>query len=235
MSAEPARNVPAGSSDLLDFMRPEFLRDPYPTYRALREAGPLHRISSGPLRFWVLTRHADVQALLRDPRVTVDRIPGIQVDANAPPVDPATLNPLARTLRTLTRVMLFRDPPDHTRLRGLANKAFTPRMVEALRPRIAALVDELLAPLGDGAGFDVVRELAEPLPILVIAELLGLPGEDRKELEGLVRRPGRAPRRLDRDAAHRPRRPERHPGVRLPAQAPRGEAAPTRRTTCSPR
>lgn len=183
MSAEPTRNAPGGSSDLLDFMRPEFLRDPYPTYRALREAGPLHRISSGPLRFWVLTRHADVQALLRDPRVTVDRIPGLQVDANAPPVDPATLNPLARTLRTLTRVMLFRDPPDHTRLRGLANKAFTPRMVEALRPRIAALVDELLGPLGDGARFDVVRELAEPLPILVIAELLGLPGEDRKELK----------------------------------------------------
>jgi pimeloyl-[acyl-carrier protein] synthase len=183
MAAEPARQAPSGSSDLLDFMRPEFLRDPYPTYRALRDAGPLHRISSGSLRFWVLTRHADVQALLRDPRVTVERIPGMSPDPNAPPVDPATLNPLARTLRTLARVMLFRDPPDHTRLRGLANKAFTPRMVEALRPRIAALVDELLAPLGDGAPFDVVRELAEPLPILVIAELLGLPGEDRKELK----------------------------------------------------
>ena len=183
MPAEPARNAPRESSELLDFARPEFLRDPYPTYRALREAGPLHRISSGAARFWVLTRHADVQALLRDPRVTTDRIPGMQVDPNAPPVDPATLNPLARTLRALARVMLFRDPPDHTRLRGLANKAFTPRMVEALRPRIQSLVDELLAPLEGGARFDIVRELAEPLPILVIAELLGLPGEDRKELK----------------------------------------------------
>jgi pimeloyl-[acyl-carrier protein] synthase len=183
MVAEPARRAVPDSHDLLDFARPEFLRDPYPTYRALREAGPLHRVSNGPLRFWVLTRHADVLALLRDPRVTVDRMPGLQVDPNAPPVDPATLNPFARTLRTLARVMLFRDPPDHTRLRGLANKAFTPRMVEQLRPRIAALVGELLAPLADGAPFDVVRELAEPLPILVIAELLGLPVEDRKQLK----------------------------------------------------
>jgi pimeloyl-[acyl-carrier protein] synthase len=183
MAAEPARTDTSQITDLLDFARPEFQRDPYPTYRALREAGPLHRIRSGGLRFWVVTRHADVLAVLRDPRVTVDRMPGMQIGPKAPAVDPALDNPLARTLRTLARVMLFRDPPDHTRLRGLANKAFTPRMVEALRPRISALVGELLAPLADGATFDVVHELAEPLPILVIAELLGLPVEDRKELK----------------------------------------------------
>ena len=183
MAAEPARSDASQITDLLDFARPEFQRDPYPTYRALREAGPLHRVHSGGLRFWVVTRHADVLAVLRDPRVTVERMPGMQIGPNAPAVDPALDNPLARTLRMLARVMLFRDPPDHTRLRGLANKAFTPRMVEALRPRISALVEELLAPLADGATFDVVHELAEPLPILVIAELLGLPGEDRKELK----------------------------------------------------
>src|SRR5262249_2083759 len=85
--------------------------------------------------------------------------------------------------RAMSRIMLFRDPPDHTRLRGLVNKAFTPRMVEGLRPRVQAIVDELLAPLGDGGVFDVVRDLAEPLPILVIAELLGLPSADRRELK----------------------------------------------------
>lgn len=181
--AEPARQPQRDVSEFLDFARSGFLRDPYPTYRALREAGPLHRVENGPMRFWVVTRHADVLALLRDPRVTVDRLPPEVTGAAAAPVDPATLNPLARTLRTLSRVMLFRDPPDHTRLRGLANKAFTPRMVESLRPRIAALVEELLAPLEAGARFDVVHELAEPLPIRVIAELLGLPASDRKQLK----------------------------------------------------
>jgi len=170
-------------TDLFDFTRPAFRRDPYPTYRILRERMPVARVERGPVRFTVLTRHADVVAVLRDPRMSVDRpfqpkpVPGQEE------VDPATLHPLARALRALSRVMLFRDPPDHTRLRGLVNKAFTPRMVESLRPRIQGLVDELLAqPLAD-AGFDLVRDFAEPLPILVIAELLGLPASDRADLK----------------------------------------------------
>jgi cytochrome P450 len=169
-------------ADLLDFTRPAFRRDPVPTYHALREAGPIHRVDRGAMRFTVLTRHADVVAVLRDPRMSVDRSfqPRPTADDG---VDPTTLHPLARALRALSRVMLFRDPPDHTRLRGLVNKAFTPRMVEALRPRIQKLVDEQLAkPLADG-GCDLVRDLAEPLPILVIAELLGLPASDRADLK----------------------------------------------------
>jgi cytochrome P450 len=170
-------------SDAFDFTRPEFRRDPYPTWRALRERAPVHCIERGPVRFWVLTRHADVAAVLRDPRMSVDRPFQPKPPADDAPVDPATLHPVARALRVLTRVMLFRDPPDHTRLRGLASKAFTPRMVEALRPRIQALVDELIEPVGEGDSYDVVRALAEPLPILVIAELLGLPASDRKDLK----------------------------------------------------
>lgn len=167
----------------LDFTRPAFRRDPYATYRELRESAPLHYLQ-GPLsRFWVLTRHADVTAVLRDPRMSVERNLAFLPAAPATAADPETLHPLARALRVLPRVMLFRDPPDHTRLRGLVGRAFTPRMVEALRPRIAALVDELLAPLADGAPFDVVAGLAEPLPILVIAELLGLPAGDRADLK----------------------------------------------------
>ncbi len=168
--------------EVLDFTRPAFRRDPVPTYNLLRERAPIATIERGALHFTVLTRHADVVAVLRDPRMSVDRAfqPKPIADDGA---DPATLHPLARALRALSRVMLFRDPPDHTRLRGLVNKAFTPRMALALRPRIQTLVDELLAkPLADG-GCDVVRDLAEPLPILVIAELLGLPAADRADLK----------------------------------------------------
>ncbi|HTO08503.1 MAG TPA: cytochrome P450, partial [Myxococcota bacterium] len=135
--------------EILDFTRPEFRRDPVPTYHRLRETAPICTIERGVFRFTVLTRHADIAAVLRDPRMSVDRSfqPKPIADDG---VDPAKLHPLARALRALSRIMLFRDPPDHTRLRGLVNKAFTPRMVEALRPRIQTLVDELLAkPLTD--------------------------------------------------------------------------------------
>jgi cytochrome P450 len=165
--------------ELFDFTLPAFRADPYARYRRLPR---VVRAERGPFRFVLLTRHADVVAMLRDPRLSVDR-PFQPKPLPDDGVDPATLHPLARALRALSRIMLFRDPPDHTRLRGLVNKAFTPRMVESLRPRIAALVDELLeAPLAAGR-IDAVRDLAEPLPILVIAELLGLPGSDRADLE----------------------------------------------------
>jgi cytochrome P450 len=168
--------------DLFDFTLPAFRADPYARYRVLRETTPVLRAQRGPFRFTLLTRHADVVAVLRDPRMSVDR-PFQPRPAPDDGVDPATLHPLARALRALSRIMLFRDPPDHTRLRGLVNKAFTPRMVESLRPRIQALVDELLAAPVAAGGLDVVRDLAEPLPILVIAELLGLPGSDRADLK----------------------------------------------------
>jgi hypothetical protein len=124
---------------------------------------------------FMLSRHADVLSVLRHPTVSVDR-PGQPRPVEGEP--PPDLHPLARAVRALSRVMLFRDPPDHTHLRGLVNKAFTPRVVERLRPRIQALVDDLLAaPLRDG-GMDVIRDLAAPLPVFVIGELLGVPKED---------------------------------------------------------
>src|SRR5262249_62155670 len=77
------------------------------------------------------------------------------------------------------RSMLTMDPPDHTRLRRLVTKAFTPRMIEGLRPRIEAIVAELLAAVGDRKDMDLIRDLAYPLPVTVIAEMLGVPLEDR--------------------------------------------------------
>jgi cytochrome P450 len=150
-----------------------FLDDPYPSYRQLREHDPVYM----DRRFlgWIISRYDDVQAVLRDPTVSSRR----------PLADepiPRSLEPIADELRELRRFqahwLLYLDPPDHTRLRALLGTAFTPERAEHLRPRIQDLVDELLtdAPAGE---LDVMRDLARPLPVLVIAELLGLPAEDR--------------------------------------------------------
>lgn len=160
-----------------------FRRDPYAVYARLRESSPVAR-QPGRMggSFWILSRFRDVVSVLKDPRASVQR----GFPPNAPPLagPPAEeLHPLARVLRAVSRIMLFRDPPDHTRLRGLVNKAFTPRTVERLAPRIETLVDDLLArPRADG-GMDVIADLATPLPLLVIAELLGVPKEDYKSLK----------------------------------------------------
>ncbi len=141
------------------FFTPEFFADPYPTYDALR-GDSVHWEEE--LNAWVLTGYGEVAAALADPRVT----------RGAGPREGDLLT------RLLTRMMLFMDPPDHTRLRALANRAFTPRRVEALRPRIAAIVGELLAGVEEGE-WDLIEGLAYPLPVIVIAEILSLPSSDR--------------------------------------------------------
>jgi cytochrome P450 len=141
------------------FFTPEFFTDPYPTYEELRDE-PVRWDEE--LQGWVLTGYAEVAAALSDPRVS----------RGGGPQEGDLLT------RLLTRMMLFTDPPDHTRLRALANRAFTPRRVEALTPRIAAIVDEELARVGDGE-WDLIEGLAYPLPVIVIAEILSLPPEDR--------------------------------------------------------
>ena len=153
---------------------PERRRDPYPLYARLRREAPVYY--SRPLRIWFLTRHRDVEAVLKDPRFSVNRT------AHAPP----SMNPLlalsAEFQTFVNRTLLMVDPPDHTRLRGLVSRAFTPRRVEALRPRLEALVDELLDAAAERPAPDLIRDLAFPLPITVICELLGVPVEDRDTL-----------------------------------------------------
>jgi cytochrome P450 len=141
------------------FFTRKFFLDPYPTYEELRDE-PVRWEEE--LRGWVLTGYREVAAALADPRVS----------RGGGPREGDLLT------RLLTRMMLFTDPPDHTRLRALANRAFTPRRVEGLRPRIAALVDEQLAEVDDGE-WDLVEGLASPLPVIVIAEILSLPPADR--------------------------------------------------------
>ena len=158
-----------------DPFSPAFQADPYPFLRRLRAEDPVHFSTVAPELaammqlprggIWVLTRHADVAGVLRDPRFSA-RKPMLGL---IPPT--SAIAPLGRT-------MLLLDPPDHTRLRGLVVKAFTPRVVAGLRPRIEALVQAQLGPGRRRGRLDLIAELAAPLPILVIAELLGIPRDD---------------------------------------------------------
>lgn len=148
-----------------------FVRDPYPRYAELREAPELHRSAEG---LWVLTRHADVLAAVRDPRLSSD-------PRHMPDDGSGRRNRVVPILgEDGPKIMLLCDPPDHTRLRRLANKAFTPRAVERLRPRVVEIIDGLLDDAVDqhGARIDIMGVLAEPLPVVVICELLGVPAED---------------------------------------------------------
>ena len=141
-------------------------QNPYPVYAALREYSPVHR--SRLLNAWVLTRHTDVRAVLRDRRHF----------GNDPRKGSLTPRQLAMLPAPDKLHLLFLDPPDHTRLRSLVNNAFTAGAVHALEPRIRCIMDGLLDAIGDPSGFDLIEAVARPLPIMVIAELLGVPSED---------------------------------------------------------
>ncbi len=152
---------------------PRYRIDPYPTYRRMREEHPVHfpRALAGGC---VLSRYDDVAAVLGDSRFSANR-------------QNAHLMQRMRPFRNLKpefehgimRSLLMLDPPDHTRLRRLVTKAFTPRVVESLRPRVQALVDELLDAVASRREMELVHDLAYPLPVIVIAALLGVPIEDR--------------------------------------------------------
>jgi cytochrome P450 len=139
--------------------------DPYPLYQRLLASAPVQW--NDVLQAWTLVRFSDVVGSLTDARLSVERNAGGR----------ATGVPRA------VRSMLTSDPPDHTRLRALVQKAFTPRMIEQLRPRLVAIVGELLDRLAErsaAAGLvDLIGDLAYPLPVVAIAELLGVPAEDR--------------------------------------------------------
>jgi cytochrome P450 len=152
-----------------------FAADPYPQYRELRERDPVHRSPLGP---WVISRYDDVVRVLRDPSLSVE-------DANATPleVDPE-IKSVFGDRRRGDRAILNIDPPDHDRLRRLVSKAFTPKMVESLRPEVERLVDEALdVAEARGTGeMDLIADLAFPLPFTVISEMLGMPTGRRDQL-----------------------------------------------------
>src|SRR5919108_2903306 len=141
--------------------------NPYPTYAKLRTHDPIHwNILS---HSWVFSRYRDVDAILRD-HVRFSKYPRHRQDL--PAHQSSATNPRGPS-------MLFLDPPDHTRLRALVQKAFTPHAIEALAPRIRQIAAALLDQIVDPMAFDAMEGLAAPLPVIVMAELLGVPPEDR--------------------------------------------------------
>ena len=148
-----------------------------------------------PLGPWTITRYEDCSRLLRDPRVSV--MPGnAEMDPRTEMIERFGYERSERG----TRSILSLDPPDHTRIRRLAQQAFTPRRVETLVARIQDLVDGMLDGVEPDGGMDVIADLAFPLPFAVISEMLGMPDTDRDEMRRLVAHPGQVAR-ADRDAA----------------------------------
>jgi cytochrome P450 len=162
-----------------DLLAPASLIDPFPQLAVLRDRDPVHW--SERYRAWLLTRYDDCAAAHTDPRFSSDRMTPLlrRTEASGAP------EALLEALRVLAGWMTFKDGPPHRRLRGLVLRAFTPRTVARMRDQIAAIADELIDGLGEEA--DLVAELAYPLPAIVIAEMLGVPPEDRDRFKGWSR------------------------------------------------
>jgi cytochrome P450 PksS len=146
-----------------DIASPAHKADPFPFYARLRAESPVHRVTlRGGMSAWLVTRYDDVVAVLRDERFAKDRLTALTPDQlRKQPWVPPMFRPLARN-------MLDLDPPDHDRLRALVQKAFTPRLVEGLRPRVQALADGLLDGLRGRPHFDLIRDYALPIPTTVM-------------------------------------------------------------------
>jgi cytochrome P450 len=162
---------------VFDPFAPGFTDDPYPQLEQLRASAPVH---DNPIGFWILSRYEDVSALLRS---------GLSVeDANAGPGPLRDLNEAVygdRGRRMFGLSMLDKDPPDHTRLRKLVSKAFTPRSIAALEPQIVELVDGYLDRMAEEGHVDLVGSLAFPLPFAVISTMMGMPDIDHTRLRDL--------------------------------------------------
>ncbi len=158
----------------VDLISPAFRADPYPTYARLRAEAPVCRVKMPDGQIgWLVTRYDDAVTVLKDPRfINERRRAQTPEQAARVPWMPGLLKPLERT-------MLNVDAPDHTRLRGLVHKAFTPGRVANMLARIETLTDELVDAVQDRGSMDLIRDYALPLPITVISEMLGVPVQDR--------------------------------------------------------
>jgi cytochrome P450 PksS len=161
------------TSQPLNIVSAEFKADPFPFFAVLRASEPVYRTTlpdKTPL--WLLSRYDDVAALLRDERFTKNRRHALTKEQlRKLPWTPPMFRPLERN-------MLDLDPPDHTRLRSLVHKAFTPSLVEQMRSRTQAIADELLDRIVWTGEMDLIKDFALPLPMTIITEILGVPRKD---------------------------------------------------------
>ena len=161
------------SLSLYRLLDPEVLANPYPLFRRLRTEDPVHWDPF--LHAWVVTRYADVVTVLY--KFSADRTPSPEQLAA---MGLKALTPIARVM---VKQMLFLDAPAHTRLRGLASYAFTPRRVAVLRQHIEDITNRLLDAAAERGRMDVIADLGAPLPAIVTAEMLGVPTEDHQQLK----------------------------------------------------
>ena len=168
-----------GPITFTDLLSPETKRDPIAFYTHLREQGPLipFTVPFGMGGAWIVTTFEDAIAILKDPRFTKD-VHKVLPPGNGQNIAGESASIVNRFI-TWRRDMLTVDPPDHTRLRGLVSKAFTPHMIEQLHPRIQQIADELLDAVQAQGKMDLIADFAFPLPITVISEMLGIPTADR--------------------------------------------------------
>ena len=157
-----------------DFRDPEYRKNPYPALARLRRQAPVYQ---SPLGFWLITRYDQVNALNRDPRLGRDLRQWSMYSFLRPFLADSALEQCAE------QWMFLLDPPAHTRLRQLFARAFTPKVVEQLRPRITAIANELLDQVGNNVEIDFMRDFAQPFPVRIITELLDLPPMDYTQLK----------------------------------------------------
>ena len=155
---------------LFNPLSPAFIRDPYPHYERLRTTDPMHLT---PLGMYVASRHAEASLVLRDKRFGKD-----YVERTKRRYGPKIME--EPVFQSMSHWMLQQDPPDHTRLRGLVVKAFTARRVEDMRPRIQQIVDQTLDRVAPQGHMDLIEDFAFRLPVTIICDMLGIPGEHRE-------------------------------------------------------
>ncbi|MCA1218402.1 cytochrome P450 family protein [Streptomyces sp. 8L] len=168
---------PGSEAEVLEEIPADFVQDSYTLYARLREEGPPRKVlMPHGVKVWLVTRYDDVRQLLADERVSKD---GRRINEMFARHSPTPTEAPAQVDNDIAAHMLNSDPPNHARLRRLVGKAFTERRTKALRPRIEAITDELLDRLAEADEADLVEQFAAPLTITVLAELLGVPPENR--------------------------------------------------------
>ncbi len=153
----------------------EVLQDPYPTYARLHEEGPLHYVDVGKWGVWAVFSHTECSKIAKDPRLSAKRAQQMLL-----PLPIGKQSEFKELARMLGLWLIFMDPPEHTRLRKLLNKGFSPAAIEGLRPQLEVIVDKMLDALPPGSEVELLSSFANTVPLRIISHMLGVPQELHK-------------------------------------------------------